>query len=367
MFVAQFETLFYHQDMRILLLILIFTSLCYSQELTSEADCKETIRLDLLPGVLAKAKIPVQDQADLNICSAMVNSVLIDCWRFVNDPPLSELTSPISLNWQYASAKGFLTPERLDGSEMLKESKNLYSCSQRKIGIKFNSLSPFKFIQEIHSSYSNVKAGQTDENAALMRIRACLNNAGINSQLQIVQLREYLQSKTAVDFANKLFLDMCSDSKTNLSKLPETETKFATEFGKDRIAAQNYYRKLLNERLSKPNSQPVGINFCRKVFSKPDFVGVLSDGTLSNNVGCVGDNHYGSVVGRRLLSYKEGNETKKICQFLIRDSYGDICNEFPDDPTTEPQKRCENGAVWVDENMLTANIGRTYYLKDKKK
>lgn len=63
-------------------------------------------------------------------------------------------------------------------------------------------------------------------------------------------------------------------------------------------------------------------------------------------------NHYSSIVGRRLSS----NNT---CQYLIRNSWGTNCNLYP-----EPYNRqCEEGNIWVDEDILGKAIIGVQFLR----
>lgn len=65
------------------------------------------------------------------------------------------------------------------------------------------------------------------------------------------------------------------------------------------------------------------------------------------------ENHYSSIVGRRL------NESTHSCQYLIRNSWGKDCTIYPEPYNTQ----CEDGNIWVDENILGQNILGVHYLK----
>lgn len=65
------------------------------------------------------------------------------------------------------------------------------------------------------------------------------------------------------------------------------------------------------------------------------------------------DNHYSSIVGRRL------NEQTNTCQYLIRNSWGKDCSIYPEPYNTQ----CEEGNIWVDESVLGQNIIGIHFLK----
>lgn len=64
-------------------------------------------------------------------------------------------------------------------------------------------------------------------------------------------------------------------------------------------------------------------------------------------------NHYSVIVGRRL------NETTNTCQYLIRNSWGKSCSIYP----SPYDKQCEEGNIWVDEDVLGKAILGIKFLK----
>ncbi len=65
------------------------------------------------------------------------------------------------------------------------------------------------------------------------------------------------------------------------------------------------------------------------------------------------DNHYSSIVGRRT------NEKTNTCQYLIRNSWGKNCSIYP----APYNSQCEEGNIWVDENVLGQSIIGIHFLK----
>ena len=64
-------------------------------------------------------------------------------------------------------------------------------------------------------------------------------------------------------------------------------------------------------------------------------------------------NHYSVIVGRRL------HAATNTCQYLIRNSWGKNCSIYP----SPYDKQCEEGNIWVDEDVLGKSILGIKFLK----
>ncbi|MBC7430346.1 MAG: hypothetical protein H7336_17160 [Bacteriovorax sp.] len=62
-------------------------------------------------------------------------------------------------------------------------------------------------------------------------------------------------------------------------------------------------------------------------------------------------NHYSVIVGRR--------KSSNSCQYLIRNSWGQDCSIYPAPFNTQ----CEQGNIWVDENVLTKSIIDVHFIQ----
>jgi hypothetical protein len=66
------------------------------------------------------------------------------------------------------------------------------------------------------------------------------------------------------------------------------------------------------------------------------------------------DNHYASIVGRKF------NEETKTCQYLIRNSWGRNCTQYP----PPYNKQCDEGNIWVNEDIIHKNLIGINYIVD---
>ncbi len=351
-----------------ILLAAFYANAAPEYEFTSDQECTEK-RLDLPPGV--SSKIPVQDQDGTSLCSAYTAAQLIDGWRLINDQPLTELTSPISLGVQYASKTNKPKFADLPVTDMMDFSKNLDTCSYNVVRDDFNSKKSADFIYELISNFSKAKANTSEKGKSAQAILNCVLASGTKKTFDIAKIESYLDENHWVQFTNRIMEDLCQGHKKSLAFLPATQTLRAGNSG-NQFTAMNAFRSRINERLSKSNSQPIGISYCRSVLKDKDSEGVSMKGELSKDT-CKGAVHTSVIVGRRLLKYKYAGKTETICQFLVRDSYGSSCNGYDEfDPEALPSKSggempkiCEKGQVWVDENALLRNTNEVFHLKDK--
>ena len=97
--------------------------------------------------------------------------------------------------------------------------------------------------------------------------------------------------------------------------------------------------KDINEQLDRNN--PISLNYdAHFLLNRPRTFGSV-------------DNHYSVIVGRRL------NESTNTCQYLIRNSWGKDCSIYP----THYKTQCEEGNIWVDENVLGQNILGVHFIR----
>jgi hypothetical protein len=63
--------------------------------------------------------------------------------------------------------------------------------------------------------------------------------------------------------------------------------------------------------------------------------------------------HTSSIVARRW------NDGQSECQYLVRDSYADQCQEY------DASYECEGGQVWIDESKIYSNLLSFVYIIKK--
>lgn len=152
------------------------------------------------------------------------------------------------------------------------------------------------------------------KNTSEMNIKTVLGDTTLSSFMKINELREINCRGKRIKPA------------TNLAM------KSGLRSGADSI-------KDINDQLDKNN--PVSLNYdAHFLMDRPRTIGSV-------------DNHYSSIVGRRL------NEKTNTCQYLIRNSWGKDCSIYPAPYKTQ----CEDGNIWVDENVLGQNILGVHFIK----
>lgn len=99
-------------------------------------------------------------------------------------------------------------------------------------------------------------------------------------------------------------------------------------------AARNI--ELIHEQLSNNNIAGIGYN--------PNLFSTIETAITSGG-------HESTVVGRRW------NESTQTCQFLVRNTMGESCDNY------HAHVQCERGHYWANENDLLENIGQVYYIQ----
>lgn len=94
------------------------------------------------------------------------------------------------------------------------------------------------------------------------------------------------------------------------------------------------------------------VNIINEQLDKGNIVAISYKSTLLNDHrGELDGNHASSVVARKY------DEKAGVCQFLIRNSWGDGCQTY------DKKYECESGNIWVPEEDLTRMVYRTSYVE----
>jgi len=335
----------------------------YNFEFTQDNECTEK-RLDKTPG--SASKIPVQDQDGTGLCTAYSMAQLIDAWRAVNNPPITDFTSPLVLGIDYIALTNGTKVSDVGAFKLADKLPNLSSCSYSAMKSHFNSKTPIDFFREIKRNYDLAKSGSANIVSTAQAIRNCVLNSGFSNTLDIETIKSYLNEEDWVKFSKKFFDDACKDSRKSLSSIPKI--KGGISYGeKNHFIFMNKYRKTINQQLDVPNALPVGIGYCANVLKDRDAIGVTEKGEFDES-SCSNAKHASVIVGRRLLKYKDGDQVKTICQFLVRNTYGSSCNGYDQyekdalpSNSGETPRVCENGQIWVDENSLMRNTNSVFH------
>jgi hypothetical protein len=201
---------------------------------------------------------------------------------------------------------------------------------QQKDMIKSDSYGPCRECRrntEFKELYDIVKVMKKDNDNKIAFYadvvdKQCKNySQKINSKTKCVTRNGHRRDKEWECERNKVFdgEDECEDWTTNL--------------------------EIIHEKIGK---QPVGIEYCSKVLTAgKKYDGLNFLGIPSGDCG----GHASLIIGRRRVG--------KSCQLLVRNSWGTSCNAYSND------FECENGNIWVDENILKKNLMDVTYIKDE--
>ncbi len=119
-------------------------------------------------------------------------------------------------------------------------------------------------------------------------------------------------------------------------------------------------RNCRRQRKSAPNfrmgmiTSASGAGFVRLIDRELDKNLIVGIAFHSNSIYTIPDKedgHVVSLVGRRW------NSDRGVCEYLIRDTFGDQCDEY------KPEFECHHGYLWVDDALLRRNVFEVDYIK----
>ncbi|MFN8845329.1 MAG: hypothetical protein ACK5V3_05345 [Bdellovibrionales bacterium] len=337
---------------------------------THADNCKEK-RLDLPPGVMSR--IPIQDQNTSNFCWSYAGTQMIDAWRAKYRPPTPPWTSPTAHAFRYLSEKGITDPNRnLSGVNFLDRAVRYPSCSQSVVHDRISGQNHRVFFNKMQELHKMARSGEATEATLENKLQACLSQAGINNKIRWNQISQYVQSTEWTGFANQVIGEICKDHTRNAENIPRPEViaayhkKFANG-----LEGMQAIQKMIREKLDGEDPLPVGIRFCPEALKQflpatLQMDGELNESRCKSKTGVLKNQHFAVIVGRRPVMVKTSDGREKlICQYLIRDSYGTDCAEYPDSTVFTPKDRCVKGQVWVDEKHLLVNTNEAYAIPDR--
>lgn len=321
-------------------------------------NCSE-VRLDLPPEVMSK--IPIQDQKDLKICWSHATTQILDAWKIKNDPPLKFSTSPYTLALQYKASKNksnLIDQEK--AHELLSKINEFKSCSQKTFNDKMTNGHIQKFITELDSAQKN----QFSETQVKSEINACLQRAGFKNELEIRELSNHLKDENKIKNINNVLQELCKKEAIQNSGYPKPKLIVAPGNG-DAFTAIRNMRNLIDKRLNNKSTPPI-ITFCYSMLKDKNLITMQRNGLIDTNK-CPTVIHNSPIVARRPAIYinPDNGEKTVFCQYLVRDSFGTSCANYPDDKDMLPSNTCDKGQVWVDETSLFLNTNDVVYIEDK--
>lgn len=139
---------------------------------------------------------------------------------------------------------------------------------------------------------------------------------------------ELLRNKNITSFYNSLRETACKDDRSAFESRPKVKMEFKN----------NKIFKRISQQLEA--SRLVGLDYNNRILKNSANRGVKFSGL-----------HTSSFVGRRW------NAEQNSCEFLIRNSYGDKCDEKYD-----PSYECDAGNVWISESKIYSNLLSIVYM-----
>ena len=139
-----------------------------------------------------------------------------------------------------------------------------------------------------------------------------------------------IKASTSTNFYSNLRNVVCKDDRTEFSERFET-----VMYVKDGLTFSTMNKQLNRLRI-------IGIDYDSRLLENSQNTSI----SLS-------ELHTSSIVARRW------NDGQSECQYLVRDSYADQCQEY------DASYECEGGQVWIDESKIYSNLLSFVYIIKK--
>jgi hypothetical protein len=342
----------------------------YRKEDFASQNCEEK-RLDIPPGVMSR--IPVQDQNTSNFCWSYAGAQLIDAWRAKYRPPTPPWTSPTAHAFRYLSEKGITDPnENISGANFLEVAYRYPTCSQEVVHDKINGANHKVLFKQMQDLFDLARSGQASKETLNLQLQNCLAKVGLSKKINWDQVSHHIHTNRWTSFANKILDDVCK----NHTKFPENIPRPVSTGAYDSKYGNGHngmlgIRNFINNNLNSQDPLPVGIRLCPAALKEflPGTLkdnGELADEKCVDETGTRKNQHFAVIVGRRPVKVVGADNVERtVCQYLIRDSYGTDCNQYPDSKVFTPKDRCVKGQIWVDERTLLTNTNEAYGIPDR--
>lgn len=355
----------------------------------AEEFCPD-VRLDSPGGSMEH--VPLVDQSQLGTCYAHAAVQLLDAWRFSHgDKNFTRLTSPV-----YSAIKTAMDEKEksiVGGSacDVANDAIKNGSCDADYITKSYSSKIPEDFVSQLiehREKYADLLSERKgklkseltykgpDRGDIEARFREIANKIYYFEETKIEEeiasdaakdIRACVQSQSAPKvpaISNELIEKLLKeeDPVVFLDKLLQLKCPVQEKISYAAGVCKNEkisgllgpisYSSRIDLRLSQPHANPVKISFCYRVLEKgKGYRGVTRFFNGEKEAGDCG-HHSALVIGRRF------NKKSGKCQLLVRNSFGKFCGYSSD---WECEK--EKGNIWVDEDVLTANIYGISYIQ----
>ncbi len=389
----------------IVVLLFFATAAARADFAKSAADCPE-MRLDA-PGK-PLANYPVMDQNPMGLCWAFSTSVMVDSWRrshpstpaanpnFITSPyPIAAALTESDAGYDAETGLPTKATNAFDKGNQIDlgyaEVLRAGSCDQQKVfrpGIGDRGMDK-KLTDAIDAAFTRMNQFYADKNGlrkiyaqgkALGKKGTALTNyvlyergaAPIVQELECklvqdkiafpfskivesVLVRVVAEGGNRLDADRRFFEAICRENRL-FPALGDHPPKLKQE--SIIVDRPKQYAKRIRQLLLH-NQQPVGIEYCANVLTKPpgyqgvQWQGGLAGTAIGGNLNCKpegsrDDNHASVVIGMHW------DEQRNRCQLIVRNSWGGGCK------SQNYSWPCEEGKgnIFVDEDALGANIYR---------
>ena len=328
---------------------------------TEDSACSP-VRLDETSSV---KQIPVLNQGGSQFCSGYAAATLLDDLRIRTGRFNGNFTSPMSLFFQYQKHTGRFQVGSAPTIDLLTElPKFVKSCSSPLLAwLDHSTIIPPRGLNLLGQCSADARQQLTRTNSGQSEsalVEACIRKVPVHGEALASAVRTHYPKaglshpREWAGFVAALTESACTQNPLEISSIPSPLiTRIRT--GEGQGSTMNRMKAALNSSLEK--NVPAGISYCLEVLKDIDAEGV-NFGVPGNGAVKAGkcSPHASVIIGRRLLKYVHQGKPDTICQYLVRDSMGESCDGYPDDPTSQPSAKCEKGNVWVDENALLNNV-----------
>jgi hypothetical protein len=304
-------------------------------------------------------RIPITNQGGLFNCGAHATATLLDFERLTRNPQLTTFVSPIALAASFAVINGNrdISAEHPIRIAELAARGALIQCDRGRIP-EDPRVNWGRLVTRLYEAREQVRGDL---------LRDALVRAGFNaSALSGLRPTDTYISMPFVTMFKTIVDDLCRSAP--LEPLPQLVIDMRIIFNhvhrsRSIVDEQVRVRQIIDSRLEA--GKPTAINYCGEVRYNAAVQGITESGKLASvcKTSEFTLGHSSVIVGRRLLRYRDAGQQKTICQYLVRDSFGEDCGRYPPDPNSTPSERCERGQVWIDEDALFVNVAEAFWYR----
>jgi hypothetical protein len=326
----------------------------------SGSKSQKLLRMDAPGGVMEKS--PIKDQKGVPLCFAYSAVQLLDSYKLKlqleTNPSRHDKVDMTKLT--ETSALAAAVDSAYDSNLSYIESLNYggFVCETINSMIKHGTCSE----QKTAELFKSIKAKGNLTPSQLKELFGIAYNGKVYRsdvvEKLFVQLNRALTPQEQMKVFKFIVDKACENDRTKIDdlKIKCVETR-RLHRGED---SANHLFKILNDKIShQSNMQPVSIKYCSNFYEVgPTYNPIMGYRPGTKEIIWKQDCliHYSVVIGKKI---SQDHHQKEKTSYLIRDSYGKNCGGH----SLHPHFKCENGQIWVDEEVLKPNLLEVNYLE----